>query len=54
MTVSAAPAGSTTSSALQNAVDAKAPRNNWTKAEIQEIYETPLMKLAFAAVSLVN
>jgi biotin synthase len=41
------------SSAFQNAVEATAPRNNWTKEEIKEIYETPLMKLAFAAVSFI-
>lgn len=51
-TVSAAPAQNATpqSPAFEKAVGADAPRNNWTKEEIKEIYETPLMKLAFAAV----
>jgi hypothetical protein len=52
-TVSAAPAPTATprSRAFEDAIEAKAPRNNWTKEEIKEIYDTPLMKLAFAAVS---
>jgi biotin synthase len=37
--------------ALQNAMNQTAPRTNWTKEEITEIYETPLMELTFAAVS---
>jgi hypothetical protein len=41
---------STPRSALENALEASAPRNNWTKEEIKEIYDTPLMKLAYAAV----
>jgi hypothetical protein len=39
-------------SVFQNALDASAPRTNWTREEIKEIYETPLMQLAFAAVSV--
>jgi biotin synthase len=39
------------SSVFDNALAADAPRNNWTKEEIREIYDTPLMNLAFAAVS---
>ncbi len=52
-TVSAVPAPAATppAGAFENAIEAKSPRNNWTKEEIKEIYETPLMKLAFAAVS---
>lgn len=38
-------------SAFDDALEATAPRNNWTKDEIKEIYDTPLMKLAFASVS---
>ncbi len=50
-TVSSISAGPTPQSAVfERAVEADAPRNNWTKEEIKEIYETPLMKLAFAAV----
>lgn len=41
---------STPRSAFENALEASAPRNNWTKEEIKEIYDTPLMKLAYAAV----
>jgi len=54
-TVSSAPAQAATppSGAFDRAVEATAPRNNWTKEEIKEIYDTPLMKLAFAAVSYI-
>jgi biotin synthase len=38
------------SSVFENALAADTPRNTWTKEEIKEIYDTPLMKLAFAAV----
>ncbi|KAK0628000.1 Biotin synthase [Lasiodiplodia hormozganensis] len=34
---------------LKRAVNATAPRNNWTKEEIAAIYYTPLMDLAFKA-----
>ncbi|KAK6427642.1 biotin synthase [Oleoguttula sp. CCFEE 5521] len=34
-------------SALKNAVNATAPRFNWSKEEIREIYNTTLMELAF-------
>lgn len=37
--------------AVENAVNAKSPRYDWTKDEIREIYETPLMELAFHSVS---
>lgn len=37
---------------FQKALNAKAPRNDWTKEEIAEIYNTPLMELAFAAGSV--
>jgi hypothetical protein len=39
-----------TSSLLEQAANATAPRSNWTKDEITEIHQTPLMELAFAAV----
>lgn len=35
---------------LEDAVNAKAPRFDWTKDEIREIYNTPLMELAFQSV----
>lgn len=38
-------------SVVENALVAQGPRNNWTREEIKEIYDTPLMELAFAAVS---
>ena len=41
-------------SVFENAIAADVPRNTWTKEEIKEIYETPLMKLAFAAVSSIH
>lgn len=50
-TVSSVSAGPTPQPAVfDRALEANAPRNNWTKEEIKEIYDTPLMKLAFAAV----
>lgn len=36
-------------STFDKALAATAPRNDWTKDEIKELYETPLMNLAFAA-----
>lgn len=38
------------SSIFHDAVNASGPRHNWTKEEITEIHQTPLMELAFAAV----
>lgn len=38
-------------SVFEQAVRAAGPRNNWTKEEISQIHQTPLMELAFAAVS---
>lgn len=43
-------ATSSSSTALQNAVAAEAPRTSWTRDEIQQIYETPLHQLTYAAV----
>lgn len=47
---SGSPPRSTPGSALRSAVSAKAPRTSWTKDEIREIYNTPLMELAFQSV----
>jgi biotin synthase len=38
---------------FQQATEAKTPRMNWTREEIKQIYDTPLMELAFAAVSII-
>ncbi|RDL33026.1 putative biotin synthase [Venustampulla echinocandica] len=46
------PQVTTPPSALDNALAATAPRTNWTKEEIKELYDTPLMQLAFAAASI--
>ncbi|KAF2121369.1 hypothetical protein BDV96DRAFT_668026 [Lophiotrema nucula] len=48
----AAPSKATTSSVFQDAVEAPAARNNWTKDEISQIYHTPLLELTFAAASV--
>lgn len=37
-------------STLEDAVNARRPRYDWTKDEIREIYQTPLMELAFHSV----
>lgn len=37
-------------SPLRDAISAQAPRTNWTKDEIQQIYDTPLNQLTHAAV----
>ena len=39
---------------LQEAIRANGPRSDWTKKEIETIYNSPLMKLAYAAVSIPN
>ena len=36
--------------ALQEATAASAPRTNWTREEIHQIYHTPLNQLSYAAV----
>lgn len=51
ITPGSAPPPPIATSALENAVNAKAARFDWTKDEIREIYNTPLMELAFQAVS---
>lgn len=38
-------------SSLQDAVAATGPRMNWTKEEIQKIYDAPLNELTYASVS---
>jgi biotin synthase len=40
--------------ALREATAATAPRTNWTRDEIQQIYETPLNQLTYAAVRHVS
>lgn len=45
---------SSTRSAFVKALEASEPRTNWTQKEIKEIYETPLMELAFSAVCLLR
>lgn len=37
-------------SVFDRAINATGPRNDWTKDEISEIHQKPLMELAFAAV----
>ncbi|KAI7368106.1 Biotin [Hortaea werneckii] len=41
-----------TSDALRRAVEATSPRYDWTKDEIRELYNTPLMELAFQSGTL--
>jgi biotin synthase len=36
--------------ALQEATAATAPRTNWSREEVQQVYETPLSQLTYAAV----
>lgn len=43
---------SRSSSVFQEAIDANVPRTNWTKDEITQIHQKPLMELAFAAVCI--
>ncbi|ODM20276.1 Biotin synthase, mitochondrial [Aspergillus cristatus] len=38
--------------ALQEATAASAPRTNWTREEVQQIYETPLSQLTYAAAAI--
>jgi biotin synthase len=45
-----APAAPKSGSALQDACSARSARNVWSKDEIREIYNTPLMELAFKSV----
>ena len=45
------PPSAAPSSAMDEALAATGLRNTWTKEEIRQIYDTPLMKLAYAAVS---
>jgi biotin synthase len=40
------------SSVFEDAVNATETRTNWTREEIAEIYNTPLIKLTYAAVCL--
>lgn len=45
-----APPSPEPASIFDQAVAATGPRNTWTKDEISQIYKTPLMELAYAAV----
>lgn len=38
-------------SVFDRALNASGPRHDWTKEEISQIHQRPLMELAFAAVS---
>lgn len=38
--------------ALQEATGATAPRTNWTREDVQQIYQTPLNQLTYAAVGV--
>ena len=49
-TDAAPPAAPRSTSVFDDAVAATGPRHNWTKEEISQIHQTPLMELAFAAV----
>jgi biotin synthase len=40
------------SSVFEEAVNATGTRTNWTREEIAEIYNTPLIRLTYAAVCL--
>ncbi|KAF9694322.1 hypothetical protein EKO04_007406 [Ascochyta lentis] len=40
------------SSVFEDALNAAGPRNNWTREEIAEVYNTPLIKLTYAAASV--
>jgi hypothetical protein len=44
------PIAADNTSVFQKALNATAPRNDWTKEQISEIHQIPLMELAFAAV----
>lgn len=44
------PTAADNTSVFQKALNATAPRNDWTKEQISEIHQTPLMELAFSAV----
>lgn len=46
------PPSAASQGALWHAVNARAPRYDWTKDEIRELYNTPLMELAHQSVWL--
>lgn len=48
---SAAAIASRIPSALTEATAATAPRTNWTREEVSQIYNTPLNELTYASVS---
>ncbi|KAB8349852.1 hypothetical protein FH972_023865 [Carpinus fangiana] len=47
-----APTPPTPGNTLEEAMQARAPRNNWTRDEIRSIYNTPLMDLSFHSATL--
>ena len=49
-TQQATPPAARKSSVFEDAVNATGTRTNWTREEIAEIYNTPLIKLTYAAV----
>ncbi|KAK5156462.1 hypothetical protein BJ546DRAFT_1060919 [Cryomyces antarcticus] len=49
-TASQTPAGA--DNVLQSALRATSPRNDWTKDEIREIYDTPLMDLTYQSATI--
>ncbi|KAF2793629.1 biotin synthase [Melanomma pulvis-pyrius CBS 109.77] len=46
------PPSSTPPAAFHDAVQATAPRNNWTRDEVADIYNTPLIELTYAAATV--
>ena len=46
------PPSPNTAAVVEEALNSRAPRMDWTRDEIREIYNTPLMELAFKSVSL--
>ena len=44
-------APSSSGSVFSDAVQATGPRTNWTKEQISEVYNTPLIELTYGAVS---
>lgn len=50
-TDTAPPAPARSTSTFDDAVKATGPRFDWTREQISQIHQTPLMELAFAAVS---
>ena len=47
-------APSSSGSVFSDAVQATAPRTTWTKEQISEVYNTPLIELTYGAVSTMD